>query len=192
MEEVWKNIEGYGGMYQVSSLGRIRSAFDGKVLPLLNEKDACRVSLKYEGKRNRRGVATIVAKAFIGEPPTEWSRPKHKDGNPLNNKAENLCWDVRGVVDIDRKPPAKRGRPSLERRMFSFEERMVAVEDKLDDIIDLIKSGAVASGGVPDEAYEHLRADVDAVKEIVSKLPPTAADTIRNAEMMMEENGFYD
>lgn len=190
MEEVWKNIEGYGGMYQVSSLGRIRSAFDGKVLPLLNEKDACRVSLKYEGKRNRRGVATIVAKAFIGEPPTEWSRPKHKDGNPLNNKAENLCWDVRGVVDIDRKPPAKRGRPSLERRMFSFEERMVAVEEKLDALIDLFKSGAVASGGVPDEAYEHLRADVAAVKEKVDILPNSTGETIRRVEMLLEDQEY--
>ena len=107
--EVWKDIEGYEGLYQVSSLGRVRSidrsiyvtnkyggvhlqSFNGCILAIgHNNKGYCQVNL-HKNKRVRRFlVSRLVAKAFI---PNDANLPcvNHKDQNTDNNCANNLEW----------------------------------------------------------------------------------------------------
>lgn len=104
--EIWKDVPGYEEIYEVSNLGRVRTK-EGKVTyterhgkrrwkqrvikdKTPNGRDV-RVSLWKDGKCKDWLVHRLVAFAFI---PKENGRDSinHKDGNPKNNKVENLEW----------------------------------------------------------------------------------------------------
>ena len=97
MEEVWKDIEGYEGLYQVSNLGNVKSwhTHGGKCGALLNttlNKDGyCIVTLHKESKHKSYLVHRIVAYLFITN---VHNKPhiNHIDGNKQNNKINNLEW----------------------------------------------------------------------------------------------------
>lgn len=97
MQEIWKDIEGYEGLYQVSNLGNVRSlnwAKRGIVKNLYLKKQNrgyLHVELAKNGVRKSATVHRLVAMAFI---PNPGNLPliNHKDENPLNNRAENLEW----------------------------------------------------------------------------------------------------
>lgn len=101
MEETWKAIKGYEGLYEVSSTGKVRT------LPhKTNGVSVPGVELKanmYKGHRYIRlrlyknGVSKdymlhrLVAQAFV---PNPYNKPyiNHIDGNRENNSASNLEW----------------------------------------------------------------------------------------------------
>lgn len=109
--EVWKDVVGYEGYYQVSNLGAIRSIdrlvkypnskyingdgvrrFKGKLLiPLINHGGYSQVTLRKEGIQKTHTVHRLVAEAFL---PIDINRKhvNHKDGNRSNNVLENLEW----------------------------------------------------------------------------------------------------
>lgn len=92
--EIWKEISGYNGRYQVSSWGRVRNVETGKLLkPYKNSKGYLKVGLKVHGKRvpDKHRVNRLVAKAFI-ENPNNLPQVNHKDGNKENNSVTNLEW----------------------------------------------------------------------------------------------------
>lgn len=110
MEEIWKDIPGYEGIYEASSLGRIRSA-EGKTTSsarfkkrvwkqrVLRQKCTknnygrkdCRVSLWKDGNCKTWLVARLVALTFY--PIADMTLTvNHKDGNSINNRADNLEW----------------------------------------------------------------------------------------------------
>lgn len=95
MEEIWKDIEGYEGLYQVSNFGNIKSikrrrTKGGKL------KETMRYGYKYVtlskyGKIKRLSVHRLVAQAFIPNP-NNYDIVNHKDENKSNNYATNLEW----------------------------------------------------------------------------------------------------
>lgn len=99
--EIWKDIDGYEGFYQVSNLGKVRSLdryarngrfFEGKTLSSCD--NGCGylvVNLQVDGKNKMHTVHRLVAKAFI---PNEHNLPQvnHKDGDKSNNNIDNLEW----------------------------------------------------------------------------------------------------
>lgn len=95
--EIWKDIEGYEGKYQVSSWGRVKSlnyrrTGKEKILKLDKCEDGyLRIKLLNNGKIYRFRVHRLVAKAFI---PNPYNLPQvnHKDENPENNRVDNLEW----------------------------------------------------------------------------------------------------
>lgn len=99
MKEVWKDIEGYEGLYQVSNFGRIKSLSrkDGffnmptriKKQNISNHYFA--VGLSKNGIYKTMHVHRIVAKAFL-QNPDNLPQVNHKDENKLNNRVDNLEW----------------------------------------------------------------------------------------------------
>lgn len=105
MEEVWKDIPGYEGLYQASNIGRIRGVdryigykngrkrlWKGQIkTQRLDYKGYLRVEICKDGTQKTEFVHQLVALAFIPNPD---KKPyiNHKDGNPQNNNTENLEW----------------------------------------------------------------------------------------------------
>lgn len=100
-EEIWKDIEGYEGLYQVSNLGRVkRMRFINKNTNIEKEriksqkirKDGyLEVALYKNGKGKYIQVHRLVAKSFIPNP-KKLPQVNHIDGNKQNNKMDNLEW----------------------------------------------------------------------------------------------------
>lgn len=91
--EIWRDIKGYDGKYQVSSWGRIYNTKYGRfVAPEETRKGYLRVDLFDEGgNRKHHKVHRLVAKAFIVNPENK-PQVNHKDGNKRNNSITNLEW----------------------------------------------------------------------------------------------------
>lgn len=89
--EFWKPIPEYGGVYQISSFGRLFR--NGKILkPLENRKTGyLSYQLCVRGKIKSMLAHRLVAMAFIGQPPND-TECGHLDGNRKNNCVQNLRW----------------------------------------------------------------------------------------------------
>ncbi len=88
--EIWKDVEGYEGKYQVSTWGRVRGR-KGILKPYLNYNGYEKVEL-WNGDIGRKfRVHRLVAMAFIPNP-NELPQVNHKDGNRTNNSVTNLEW----------------------------------------------------------------------------------------------------
>lgn len=92
--EIWVDIEGYGGFYQISNKTRVKSFYKGKIRILrqgFNTNGYPTVSLHKNGKAKTYTVHRLVAKAFIPNPE---NKPKidHIDTNRSNASVENLRW----------------------------------------------------------------------------------------------------
>lgn len=91
MEEIWKDIPGYEGLYQVSSLGRIKSLRTGKLRkPGNNGAGYLFVPLSNKTTKNRY-VHRLVALSFLDNPYNK-STVNHKNGIKTDNCVGNLEW----------------------------------------------------------------------------------------------------
>ena len=106
-KEIWRDVVGYEGLYQVSNLGRVKSlsryvkcsiTSNGLMLKkerflteTVDEKGYIRVKLSRDGESKRYRVHRLVATAFI---PNDNNLPEvdHIDANRANNHASNLRW----------------------------------------------------------------------------------------------------
>ena len=94
--EIWKDVVGFERAYRVSNLGRVKSkirkgVIEEKLLkPYKNNKGYECVDL-WDNNHKKKLVHRLVAEAFIPNPEHK-KVVNHKDGNPLNNKIDNLEW----------------------------------------------------------------------------------------------------
>ena len=101
MQEIWKDIKGFDGYYQVSTLGNVRSIDRKDSLGRLwkgknrkfksNNRGYLQVSLFKNGKEKYFLVHRLVADTFI-ENSKDLTQVNHKDQNNKNNKVDNLEW----------------------------------------------------------------------------------------------------
>ena len=97
--QIWKEISGYGGKFQVSNIGNvcmIKSNFDRIDLPqsLFSKRKLSSFLVVYfniGGKRVIKFVHELVAKAFVTNQ-NNLVHVKHKNGNIYDNRACNLEW----------------------------------------------------------------------------------------------------
>lgn len=94
--EIWKDIKGYEGLYQVSNLGRVKSLHyrhsnREKILPLQKCREYLNVGLSKNGKQTPYFIHRLVAQTFIPNP-DGLPEVNHKDENKYNNCIDNLEW----------------------------------------------------------------------------------------------------
>lgn len=92
MEENWKDIQGFEGIYQISDRGRIKSLKRNKCLKLgPNPTGYITVQLHKNGDIKGFSVHRLVAEAFIPNP-NNYKEVNHIDEDKTNNCKENLEW----------------------------------------------------------------------------------------------------
>lgn len=91
----WKEIPEFPE-YSVSDRGQIMRNDTGRILVLSrNQLGIVNVGLTQGGTQYKRGVALIVANAFLPPPLPAFDTPIHLDGDQTNNAAYNLQWRPR-------------------------------------------------------------------------------------------------
>lgn len=97
MEEIWKDIKGFEGLYQVSNMGRVKSLNYNrkniqKILnPYLNKCGYYQVTFSENNHRTLHRVNRLVAQAFISNDDNK-TQVNHIDEDKKNNIVSNLEW----------------------------------------------------------------------------------------------------
>lgn len=99
MNEIWRNIDGFENLYQISNLGRVKSLGNGnsnnskeRILKPGNIGNGYLfVHLWKEGKRKKYLVHRLVASAFL-ENPNNLPQVNHINENKTDNSVKNLEW----------------------------------------------------------------------------------------------------
>lgn len=101
MQEIWKDVKGYEGYYQVSNLGRIKSISRKSSNNMVTKEKIKKtwvtnigyeyVNLCKDGGNKSYGVHILVLSAFVDKPNDKYE-VDHIDRNKLNNNLENLRW----------------------------------------------------------------------------------------------------
>ena len=134
--EIWKDIEGLEGLYQVSNLGNVRSLnFRQSGMPhnlslRIRKRDGY-VTVNLRNKT--RIVHRLVAQAFIPNP-KDLPQVNHKDEDKTNNCVNNLEWctckeNIRYSVELHPK------RKSYYRKPRKWFKRVRQIDIKSGDII---------------------------------------------------------
>ena len=167
MEEVWKDIEGYEGLYQVSNLGRVKSLDrtiahkrfgqckrKGVILKQVERRGYLWVDLT--GKNKAVSVHRLVAEAFIPKLKGK-NQVNHIDENRSNNRVDNLEWvtpyenmhhsDLQDRLPRNRK--AIRAYDKTGKLVFVFNSATEAERDGFSrmGIVNNLRGRAKSSGG---------------------------------------------
>lgn len=92
MNEIFKDVKGYEGLYEVSNYGNVRSLYTNKILKPATKKRGYQYVNLYKNKKGKMyQVHRLVAESFI---PNTNNLPiiNHKDENSQNNNVDNLEW----------------------------------------------------------------------------------------------------
>lgn len=98
LEEIWKPIKGYEGIYEISNLARLKSFYlEKEIIYEAKSYKNSRTKPKFRLTKNKiiktYDVALLVADAFIPNP-YNCRDVRYKDNNNKNPKLENLEWDI--------------------------------------------------------------------------------------------------
>ena len=127
LNEIWKDVKNYEGLYQVSNLGRVRSLdvrtyqknkfgkfqyvlHKGKILKIQKQRNGYfTIDLHMNGKFERKTIHRLVAETFISNP-NNYQYINHKDSNTSNNRVDNLEWctqkyNIKYAYDFGNKIP---------------------------------------------------------------------------------------
>lgn len=113
--ETWRDVPGWGGIYSVSSLGRVRSeertrqtcngsirTYRQRLISAYTKNGYPAVDLKDSGRVSKEYVHRLVCRAYHGEPEAN-HEVAHGDGNKANPAAINLRWATREENLADRR-----------------------------------------------------------------------------------------
>lgn len=137
MEEEWRPVKGYEGLYEVSNMGRVKSLHRSQSIIMkqhMNHNGYMFLGLRKDGTRSTKLVHRLVATAFIRNP-NNYKIVNHKDGNKNNNIVDNLEWCTSsynskhayriGLMNVD----AQKKHVILYKRYGEYESITEAAED---------------------------------------------------------------
>lgn len=156
--EVWKDIAGYEGLYQVSNLGRVKR--DGRIKTLSVDRGGyLYVWLSKHSKMKCLKVHRLVADAFI-ENPNGKRTVNHIDGNKKNNQVDNLEWathseniihanktGLRVVTEAQRKAASINGKKTCDKNRKK--KSVYCSKDGIKQEFESAHAGARSVGGSP-------------------------------------------
>lgn len=111
MREIWKSINQYEGLYEISNHGKVRSltmrtSHPGSKIKKLNTPRILKPQMTrkrlfivlYDASRNRLSrktfrISRLVLDTFVGPCPTGFEA-SHLNGNSLDNRVDNLIWET--------------------------------------------------------------------------------------------------
>ena len=103
-QEEWRDAPGHAGFYQVSNWGRVKSLgrvtchghrLRERLLKLANDGNGYPLVVFYKNRDStQRRVHQLVLEAFVGHSP-DGAVCRHLNGNPADNRVENLRWGTR-------------------------------------------------------------------------------------------------
>jgi len=91
LNEIWKPITNYEGLYEISNTGRVKSIRKNKILKRSNVTSYFRVILAKGNKKYTLSAHRLVAEAFIPNPHNK-PQVNHINGIKNDNRVENLEW----------------------------------------------------------------------------------------------------
>jgi hypothetical protein len=140
-EEIWKDIPEYRGFYQASNLGNTKNTKTGKILMsyIINKYGHSRVKLYKNNIKKSYYVHRLILETFIGPCPPGMEC-RHLDGNPENNKLENLKWGTRLENINDRKLHGTDSKTIL--------SNAILIKHQIPEIRKLLNSGKFTQGEI--------------------------------------------
>lgn len=140
--EVWRDIPGYEGLYQVSTQGNVKSLRrNGNFLkPRKDHKGYMNVALTWKCKSKHFKVHRLVALAFIPNPENKRT-VNHIDGNKENNNLENLEWATHSENIIHANKIGLRKVSELQRKAASITGKRTCALNRPRKAVYCIKDG---------------------------------------------------
>ena len=143
--EIWKDVLGYEGYYEVSNMGRVRNAQTNRVLSPGISQGYYYVALYCHGQRHNKQVHRLVAEAFLDNPE---NHPiiNHKNEIRNDNVVSNLEWcsysynNTYGGVSM-RKSESLKGRPTWNKGKKMSDEYCKRVSDGMREYYSRKMSG---------------------------------------------------
>lgn len=207
VKEIWKDVPGYEGLYQVSNLGRVRSldryiphSLGGKSFVkgrILSDKPRgkngryCRVILYRNGIHLGESVHRIVAKTFIPNPDNK-PQVNHINGIRTDNRVANLEWctakeNDKHAWDI-----------GLKNSLGSNQSNAILHEDDIPGIKRLIEAGLSnreigKKYGIEESTISLIKlgkrwTHVEGKMQLI-KLNPTGRDPLDNVKILCSHHG---
>lgn len=96
MKEIFKDIKGYEGLYEISNYGNVRSLYNYRgghniLKPKEKKNGYYQIGLRKYNKRKWYSIHRLVAEAFIPNP-NKLLQINHINENKKDNRVENLEW----------------------------------------------------------------------------------------------------
>ena len=122
--EIWKDIKGFEGLYQISDLGNVKSLnykrtkTEKILIPKKHNKGYLQVQLKNKDTNKTFTIHRLVAETFIPNP-NNYPCVNHKDENKQNNNVGNLEWvTYKGNNDYSKLLHPERYRQKIENEKY--------------------------------------------------------------------------
>lgn len=201
--EIWKPVPDFPH-YEVSNQGRVRSRllqFSGRTSKEWRIKAPGTVAFGYkyvilrkDGKSYNRKIHAMVLEAFVGARPTidgERACTRHLNGDPSDNRVENLAWGTMKENMADKKLHGTENRPRGEKvngavftdaQVAEFKERMAAGEWYRDIANEIDKPISSIYGIGVGKSWNHIKPELDCTPGLSrkGKVPAAAVEAVKN------------